>query len=40
LAPEGILAPQLAGLLASLAGMLIGSLLIPSEMLKTAKQLD
>ncbi len=40
LAPEGILAPQLAGLLASLAGMLIGSLLIPAEMLKTAKQLD
>ena len=40
LAPEGALAPQLAGLLASLAGMLIGSLLIPAEMLKTAKQLD
>lgn len=39
-APNGVLAPQLAGLLASLAGMLIGSLLIPAEMLKSAKQLD
>ena len=39
-APDAVVAPQLAGLIASLLGMLVGSLLIPAQMLKTARQLD
>ena len=39
-AADAVIAPQLSGLIASLLGMLIGSLLIPQEMLKTARQLD
>ena len=39
-AADAVIAPQLSGLIASLLGMLIGSLLIPQEMLKTAQQLD
>lgn len=39
-APDGVIAPQLAGLIASLLGMLIGSLLIPQELLKSPEQLS
>jgi Na+/proline symporter len=38
-APDAVIAPQLAGLIASLFGMLIGSLLIPRELLKSPEQL-
>lgn len=38
--PDAVIAPQLAGLMASLVGMLVGSLLIPRDMLKSPGQLS
>jgi len=40
LAPDAAIAPQLAGLVASLIGMLVGSLLIPRELLKVPSNLN